>query len=93
MHAHRSAGPLAGVARPGSPAFEHQRRLLLELAVDPPLDGDGVAALASVLELAPEEVEAAAAELERAGVAERRDGRLFATSPVLAVEKLWPFGL
>jgi hypothetical protein len=93
MHAHRSAAPSAGVARPGSPAFEHQRRLLLELAVDPPPDGDAVAALASALELAPDQVEAAAAGLERAGLAERRGGRLFATPAVLAVDALWPFAL
>jgi hypothetical protein len=93
MHAHRSAGPPAGVARPGSPEFEHQRRLLLELAVDPPPGGSAVTALAAELELTAGEIEAAAAGLEHAGLAERRGGRLRATPPVLAVEALWPLGL
>ncbi len=93
MHAHRSAGPPAGVAHPGTAQFEHQRRLLLELAVDPPPRGSAVVALAAELELTAGEVEAAAAGLERAGVAERRGDRLRATPPVLAVEALWPLGL
>jgi hypothetical protein len=90
MQQHRSAGTSAGVARPGSPAFEHQRRLLLELAVDPPADGDAVPDLAAALALSAEQVEAAAAGLERAGLVERRGGRLLATPPVMAVELLWP---
>jgi hypothetical protein len=93
MHAHRSAGPPAGVARPGSHAFEHQRRLLLEIAVDPPLRGDDIADLASTLELTTAQIDAAAAGLEQAGLAHRRAGRLLATPPVLAVEALWPFAL
>jgi hypothetical protein len=93
MHAHRSAGPPPGVAPPGSLEFEHQRRILLELAVDPPAAGSPVAALAAELELTAAEVEAAATGLERAGVAERRRGRLRATRPVRAVEALWPLGL
>jgi hypothetical protein len=90
MHEHRSAGTPAGVAPPGSPAFEHQRRLLLELAVDPPAEGDAVADLAKALALSAEQVEAAAEGLERAGLVERRGGRLLATPPVQAVEVLWP---
>ncbi len=93
MHAHRSAGPPAGVARPGSAEFEHQRRVLLELAVDPPPSGSAVAALAAELGLTAGEVEAAAAGLVSAGLAERRADRLRATPPVLAVEALWPLGL
>ena len=93
MHLHRSAGWPAGVARPGTPEFDHQRRLLLELAVDPPELGDAVAELASTLELTAGEVEAAAAALERAGLLVRRGGRLYAAPVVLAVEALWPFGL
>ena len=93
MHPHRSAGPPAGVARPGTPPFEHQRRLLLELAVTPPPHGDGVAELADALALAPAQVEAAAGGLERAGLLVRRGGRLFASPATLAVEALWPFAL
>jgi hypothetical protein len=93
MHQHRSAGRPGEVAPPGTVEHEHQRRLLLELAVDPPERGDAIAELARTLGLAVEQVEAAAAALERAGLAERREGRLFATPAVAAVERLWPFGL
>jgi hypothetical protein len=93
MHLHRTAGPPEGVARPGTPEFDHQRRLLLELAVDPPEHGDSAAELASTLELTAGELETAAAELERAGLLVRRAGRLYAAPVVLAVEALWPFGL
>ena len=93
MHEHRSAGLPAGVARPGSPEHEHQRRLLLELAVEPPSVGDDIDELASELELTREQLDAAAAGLERAGLLERRGGRLFATPPVRAVEALWPLAL
>jgi hypothetical protein len=90
MHEDRIAGPPAGVARPGSPEFEPQRRLLLELAVDPPADGDEVADLAAVLDLSPRELESAASALERLGLCERRNGRLRATVALRAVEALWP---
>jgi hypothetical protein len=93
MHLHRSAGRPEGVARPGTAEFDHQRRLLLELAIDPPTGGDGVSELASTLELTAAEVELAAAGLERAGLLVRRAGRLFAAPTVLAVEALWPLGL
>ena len=93
MHQHRSAGRPAGVARPGTPEHQHQRRLLLELAVDPPERGDAIPDLAPALGFSVEEVAAAAAVLEQAGLAERREGRLYATPAVLAVETLWPFGL
>jgi hypothetical protein len=93
MHEHRSAGPPPGVATPGTPAFEHQRRLLLELAVDAPAVGDAPADLARVLGQTPLELEAAAAGLERAGALERRGGRWFATPGVRAVEALWPLAL
>ncbi|WP_028061292.1 hypothetical protein [Candidatus Solirubrobacter pratensis] len=93
MHLHRIAGRPDGVARPGTAEFDHQRRLLLELAVDPPVGGESVAELASTLDLAAAQVEAAAAGLERAGLLVRRAGRLFAAPAVLAVEALWPLGL
>jgi hypothetical protein len=93
MHEHRTVGPPAGVARPGSPEFEHQRRLLLELAVDPPPLGDAVAELAETLDVEAAQIDAAAAGLERAGLVERRGGRLFASPPARAVEVLWPFAL
>jgi hypothetical protein len=93
MHLHRSAGRPEGVARPGTAEFDHQRRLLLELAVDPPEGGESVPELATTLGLEDAEVEAAAAGLERAGLLIRRAGRLLAAPAVLAVEALWPLGL
>jgi hypothetical protein len=90
MQEDRSVGPPFGVARPGSPEFEPQRRLLLELAVDPPAGGDELTDLAAVLDLSCRELEAAAAALERLGLCERSKGRLRATVPLRAVEALWP---
>jgi hypothetical protein len=71
----------------------HQRRLLLELAVAPPADGDDPADLAHALEFPRAAVEAAADVLVAAGLAERRGGRLFASPATLALEALWPIGL
>jgi hypothetical protein len=93
MHAHRSAGPPPGVARPGSLEFEHQRRILLELAVDPPPTGSPVAALAALLDLSAPEYDGAHRGLRVPGGDVHRRGRLRATRPVLAVEALWPLGL
>jgi hypothetical protein len=93
MHGHRSDPWPAGVARPGTPAHEHQRRLILELAVDPPDGGERLSDLARVLELPPAAVEAAAGALVTAGLAERRDGRLFPSAATRAIEALWPFAL
>jgi hypothetical protein len=93
MDAHRSAGPPAGVARPGSPEFEHQRRLLLELAGRPAAMRPDRSRLAAVLELTAPQIQAAAAGLERAGLVDCRADRLLVAPPVLAVEMLWPFAL
>jgi hypothetical protein len=90
MHAHRTAGLPAGVARPGTPEFEPQRRLLLELAVDSPANGDSIGDLSAILEVPPAALEAAAAVLERLGLCERRGERLYATTALRAVEALWP---
>jgi hypothetical protein len=93
MQHHRIAPRPDAVARPGTPEFEHQRRLLLELAVAPPLEGDRLADLARVLELTRPALEAAAEALVRAGLAERRGARLFASTATRAVEALWPLAL
>ena len=93
MHPERSADSPAGVARPGTPEFEHQRRVLLELAVDPPPEGMTVTALTAELELTIAQAEQAAVGLERAGLVERREDRLSPTPPLRAVEVLWPIGL
>ena len=92
MHVHRTAPPPA-VAAPDTPEFEHQRRLLLELAVAPPAEGDRPADLARVLGLAGPALAAAADALVRAGLAERRADRLFASPATLAIEALWPLAL
>jgi hypothetical protein len=89
MQDHRTVG----VACRTSPQFEHQRRLVLELAVGPPPDGDLPADLARSLGLSVAQVEAAADALAAAGLAERRGGRLFASPATRALEELWPLAL
>jgi DNA-binding transcriptional ArsR family regulator len=93
MHGHRSDPWPAALARPGSPAHEHQRRLILELAVEPPAAGERPEDLARVLELSPAALEAAAEALVAAGLVERRDGRLFPSAATRAIEALWPLAL
>jgi hypothetical protein len=93
MQAHRTHQWPAVVARPGTPEHEHQRRLILELAVEPPVGGERPEDLARVLELLPAELEPAADALVAAGLVERRDGRLFPSEATRAVEALWPFAL
>ena len=85
MHDHRSG--------PGALEREQQRRLLLELAVEPPVDGDRPADLARALGFSLAEIEAAADALVAAGLAERRDGRLFASRATRALDALWPIAL
>jgi len=84
--------PRPGIAPPGTPAHEHQRRLVLELAAEPPPEGDCPAELAAVLGLAPHALEAAADALVAAGLAERRAGRLRASPQTLVLDALWPLG-
>ena len=93
MHDHRNDPWPAGVARPGTRAHEHQRRLVLELAVEPPEGGYDPGDLARTLGLPPRALEAAAAALIAAGLAERRQGRLFPSAATRALEALWPLAL
>ena len=93
MHGQSSAPWPTGVAPLGTAAHEHQRRLILELAVEPPAAGDRLEDLARALELSPAEVDAAAGALVAVGLAERRDGRLFPSQATRAIEALWPFAL
>jgi hypothetical protein len=93
MQDHRSDRWPRFVAEPGTPEFEHQRRLLLELAVDPPVDGDRPTDLARVLEFPPEAIESAADALIGAGLALRRGERLFPSAATLALDALWPIAL
>lgn len=89
MQIHRTAWP-AALARPGSRRYEDQRRLILELVVDPPRRGDDPRALAAALRRPPAAIEDAAAALARAGLAERHAGRVRASAAALAFEALWP---
>lgn len=93
MQDHRNDPRRAGVARPGTEAHEHQRRLVLELAVEPPAEGDRLADLARALDLSPEALAAAAEALVAAGLAERRNGRLFPSPATRALDALWPLAL
>ena len=92
MHAHRSDWP-EYIAAPGTPAFEDQRRLLLELVVDPPPGGEPVAALAVRLGRPGAAVIAAALALDRAGLLLRERGTLRASATALAYDALWPTAL
>jgi hypothetical protein len=92
MQDHRSGRGPAHVAPPGTPEHEHQRRLLLELAVDPPAGGDEPADLALALDCSRAAIEAAGDVLVRAGLAERRGARLVASAATRALEALWPIG-
>ena len=78
------------VAPAGTPEHVHQRRLLLELAVAPPAEGDDPGELARALGVPRAAIDAAADALVAAGLAERRGGRLFASRVTLALEALWP---
>jgi hypothetical protein len=93
MHVHRTAPRPTVVAPLDTPEFEHQRRLLLELAVAPPAEGDRSADLARVLGLPRPALEAAADALVSAGLAERRADRLFPSPATMAIEALWPLAL
>jgi Mn-dependent DtxR family transcriptional regulator len=93
MQRHRSEARSVGVARPGTQAHEHQRRLILELAIEPPEAGEHPEDLARVLDLSPVAVESAAKALIAAGLVERRGGRLFPSAATRAIEELWPLAL
>jgi len=81
------------VARPGTPEFEHQRRLLLELAAAPPAEGERPADLADALGFPVEAIESAADALIAAGLAERHVGRLFPSAATEALDALWPVAM
>jgi hypothetical protein len=83
----------APLASPGTAAFDDQRLLLLELLVDPPPDGDPIAGLARALDRTAGAVEAAAAALAAAGLAERDGERVRATAAALGFDLLWPVRL
>jgi hypothetical protein len=93
MQDHGSDRWPAFLARPGTPEFEHQRRLLLELVAAPPAEGDSPVDLADVLGFPVEAIEAAADALIAAGLAERHVGRLFPSPATLAIDALWPVAM
>jgi hypothetical protein len=93
MQDHRNDPWPAAVARAGTRAYEHQRRLVLELAVEPPDGGERPADLARTLGFSLPALEAAADALIAAGLAERRCGRLFPSHATRALEALWPLAL
>jgi len=89
MQDHRIAWP-ADVAAPGTPAYQHQRELLLELVVDAPAAGEPVAVLARRLGRSRTTVAQAAAALARSGLVATGPSGLRATPAALAFEALWP---
>ena len=93
MQDHRSPRWPTAIADPGTPAFEDQRLVLLEILVDPPDEGDSLLELSRTLERSYLRVESAAAALCKAGLARRADDRLVATDAAVALEALWPIAL
>jgi hypothetical protein len=93
MQDHGSDRWPAFIARPGTPEYEHQRRLLLELAAAPPAEGDRPSDLADVLGFPVQAIEAAADALIAAGLAQRHVGRLFPSEATMALDALWPVAL
>lgn len=93
MRDHRTARRPRHVAPYGTAEHEHQRRVVLELATAPPPAGDDPGDLAEALGLPLAAVEDAADALIRAGLAERRRGRLFPSAATSALDALWPIGL
>ncbi|HEX8103684.1 MAG TPA: hypothetical protein VF533_13795 [Solirubrobacteraceae bacterium] len=86
MHDHPSSERSAGADR-----FEEvQRRLLLELVVDPPEAGDRIADLAARLQETPRAVTEAAAALAATGLAVVDDDVVRASAAALRFEALWP---
>lgn len=93
MQDHGSDRWPAFIARPETPEYEHQRRLLLELAAAPPAEGDRPSDLAGALGFPLEAIEAAADALIAAGLAQRRLGRLFPSAATVGIDALWPLAL
>ena len=86
MHHHPSSGRSAEADR-----FEEtQRRLLLELVVDPPAAGDRIADLSARLRESPRAVSDAAEALVAAGLAVVDDDVVRASPAALRFESLWP---
>ncbi len=86
MHRHPSSGDDVRADRDE----ELQRRLLLELVVDPPPEGDRIGDLAGRLDASPAELDRAAAALAASGLAVRDDDVVRASAAALRFEELWP---
>jgi hypothetical protein len=84
MHAHR----IERAPTPGSRAYRVQRALLLELVIDAPPFGERIADLARRLELAPDDLRLAVAELAALGLATRSGDLVLATPAALRFEAL-----
>lgn len=72
---------------------EVERRLLLELVVDPPPEGDRLSVLAGRLGAEPEQLRAAAVGLERTGLAVLDDDLVRASQAARRFDELWPICL
>lgn len=83
MHGHRTEPPA-----PGSPAYQAQRDLLLELVVDPPAAGDAIGELPDRLGHEAGALVAAIDELTAIGLVTRRADAVFATAAALRFEAL-----
>jgi hypothetical protein len=93
MQGNRNEGPPVGLPDPASVEYRAQKLVLLELAVDPPEEGDRIDDLIDRLPLAGHAVVAAITALEAAGLAERHGEVARASAATLYFEYLWPVGL
>lgn len=72
---------------------EVERRLLLELVVDPPPEGDRLSDLAARLDASPRAMTAAASALEEVGLAVLDDDVVHASRAARRFDALWPISL
>jgi hypothetical protein len=93
MQDQRNGRPPGGLPDPDSLEYRAQKLVLLELAVDPPEDGDRIDDLIDRLPLAGHAVVAAITKLEAVGLAARHGEVARASAAALYFEHLWPVAL
>jgi hypothetical protein len=90
MRPNRNGGPPSGLPHPDSLDYHAQKVVVAELVIDPPDDGYPIGYLVDMLPLPKEVIEAALADLQGVGLAERHDDLARASAPARYFEYLWP---
>ena len=91
MQDHRTAAVHDDVARDPAGRAQHvQRRLLLELVTQPPVQGDTIDDLAASLGQSSEDIRTATTALAACGLAEPRGQTVHASAAARRFEELWP---